>query len=383
MWPLIADKALRIWEAECGHKLPYVKLGVTRRELVEMRGKYKLTSMVAVLVVVLAAGALMLRLMDTPTEAVAENGADEPVATIVNEEGETVPDTRTEADLEAAYQAGETAFFGDQRYIDYVIDRTIEDAPDHVTMYGKTFGVLENGETFGRVAQYVDEDGYLTSYDPDYQPTASRSFASDGALVWVKQSDLFSVNDFSGPVELAYMAAHPQSIQVPLYATPGGEVYEYKTYDEGGLGVWGNIDQISAKYIILNLTDGTDVELSWSDYKKDPSILDQYDAEYLTLSIVGLEASRALGDDKPHEDGDGFWEDPEGKYILLLLRDGSLVTVPMAEYRADMSVIDQYDHVTYYHSVASAEEMKELGVYDEIAEMLSEASVFTFEVPES
>lgn len=344
--------------------------------------KYNLVGVifVAVILTVIAGGALMLHLMETPTSAVAENNADGATSAIVNEEGETVPDTRTEADLEAAYQARETAYEGDRRYIDYAIDRTIEDASDHVEMYGKTFGVLENGETFGRVVQYVDEGGHLVSYDPDYQPTPYLS--SDGALVWFKQSDMLSVNDVSGPVELMYMAAHPQGIQVPLYATPGGEVYEYKNVGEGGIGVWGDIDYISAKYIILNLTDGTDVELLFSDYKKDPSILDQYDAEYLLLSNVSLEAERALGDIKPHDDTDGFWEDPEDKYILLLLRDGSLVTVPMAEYREDMTVIDRYDHVTYYHSVASAEELKELGVYDEIAEMMSETANAVFEVTE-
>ena len=348
-----------------------------------MRGKYKLGGMVALILTVIAAGGLMLHLMDTPTSAVAENNADGETNAIVNEGGETVPDTRTEADLEAAYQAGVTAYEGDWRYIDYVIDRTIEDASDHVEMYGKTFGVLENDETFGRVTQYVDEDGHLESYDPDYQPTASTSFASDGALVWIKQSDLLSVNDFSGPVELAYMAAHPQGVQIPLYATPGGEVYEYKNVGEGGIGVWGDIDYISAKYIILNLTDGTDVELLFSDYKKDPSILDQYDAEYLHLSNVSLEAARALGYDKPHEDGDGFWEDLEGKYLLLLMADGSLKSIPLTEIQSDgYTIVDQYEPVREMASASSVEELKELGVYDEIAEMLSETANAVFEVPE-
>ena len=334
-----------------------------------MRGKYKLAGMVAVILTVIAAGGLILTLMDSPAAAVAENNAEGATTTYVDEAGETVVDTRTDADLEAMYQAGETAFESDQRYVDYVIQRTIEDAPDHVVMYGKTFGVLENGETFGVVVQYVDENGGLMSWSPDYEPTTGMS--SDGALVWIKQSDMLSVNDVSGPIELAYIAAHPSGIQVPLYATPGGEVYEYLTCMEGGIGVWGNIDFIDAKYIILNLTDGTDVELLFSDYKKDPSILDQYDAEYLHLSNVSLEAERALGSDKPHDDTDGFWADPEGKFILLLLRDGSLVTVPLAEYWEDWSIIDQYDHVTISHSVTSAEDLKALGVYDEIAESMS------------
>ena len=175
-----------------------------------MRGKYKLAGMVAVILTVIAAGGFMLHLMDSPAAAVAEDNAeDEATYTIVDDAGDVVEDTRTDADLEAMYQAGEIPNISDTRYLDYVVDRTIEDASDHVTIYGQTFGVLENGEVFGRAARYVGEDGNEYLYRPDWQT----AMTTDGEVGWLY---------FKGDIEPLLNAPTQDHYEWPVYAKPGG-----------------------------------------------------------------------------------------------------------------------------------------------------------------
>ena len=299
-----------------------------------MRGKYKLAGMVAVLLAVVAAGALMLRLMDTPTEAIAENGTDEPAATIVNEEGETVPDTRTEADLEAMYQAGEPAFHGDNRYVEYVRQRDIETAYEVRTFAGKQYGVLENGETFGGPIPYIDEEGHNASFDTDYVTT----FASDGAMVYLRQADEFNVEDINTPGEAAYAAAHPIEVKIPLYAKPGGEVYEYKTRIIGGPSMWSGYDAGELKYLDVTLVDGTQFEVLVQDYKDDPSMLDKYDVRYLIGNDRSLEVSGYVSPGRTFD-----YDTLDGTHLLLKLRDGSVVDIPIDDYYEDPSILDQYE----------------------------------------
>ena len=327
-----------------------------------MRGKYKLAGMVAVILTVIAAGGLMLHLMDSPAAAVAEDNAeDEATYTIVDDAGDVVEDTRTDADLEAAYQAGVPAYEGDQRYIDYVIDRTIEDAPDHVEMYGKTFGVLENGETFGRPASYVDEDGHQTSWEPDYQTAIGTNFASDGALVWIKMRNMLTMDDIHTPGESAYAAAHPRVVQYPLYAKPGGEVYEYKTQTIGGVQTWSEYEKCN--YVVITLVDGTQLEFSMADYLADPSILDDYDVRYLFASNQTLEKSGYVS---PARDRD--YDTLDGAHLLVKLRDNSIVDIPIDDYYANPDILDQYEgnirdiirtekSLTEYETMGVAEEL--------------------------
>ena len=301
-----------------------------------MRGKYRLAGMIAVIVTVIAAGGLMLHLMDTPAAAIAEDNGDGTTYTIVDEAGETVEDTRTDEDLEAAYQAGVPAYEGDWRYIDYVVNRTIEDASDHITMYGKTFGVLENGETFGRPADYVDEAGHLNSWSPDYVTAIGTGFASDGALVWIKMDDMGNMDDIHTPAEAAYAAAHPREYQQPLYAKPGGEVYGYKTWTVGGVQQWSEYEKCN--YVVITLVDGTQLEFSMADYLADPSIIDDYDVRYLYACRQSLEQSGYI-----ERSGDSHYDTLDGTHLLLHLRDGSIVDIPIDDYYANPGILDQYD----------------------------------------
>lgn len=320
-----------------------------------MRGKYKLVGMVAVILTVIAAGGLMLHLMNAPAPAVAEDSAVGVTGTIVDETGQTVEDTRTDEDLEAAYLAGVPAYDGDKRYIDYVIDRTIEDAPGHITMYGKTFGVLENGETFGIAAEYVDEDGQMRTYAPDYEPAIGTFFASDGALVWVRWDDELNASDLNTPGEVKYAAAHPREVQYPLYAKPGGEVYEYKTETVGGLGIFGGGD--SCTYLIVTLVDSTEIELLMEDYKANPSILDQYDVKYLVASDypADQQVKRMPGQEE------GF-DTVNGTHLLVKLRDNSVVDIPIDDYYANPDILDQYDIRDIIRTEKSLAEYEAMGV---------------------
>ena len=78
--------------------------------------KYNLVGVIFVAVVlVMAAAALYIRLTNAGGDEryTAENYEDGATNTIMDESGETVVDTRTDADLEAMYQASETAYEGD------------------------------------------------------------------------------------------------------------------------------------------------------------------------------------------------------------------------------------------------------------------------------
>lgn len=58
---------------------------------------------------------------------------------------------------------------------------------------------------------------------------------------------------------------------------------------------------------------------------------------------------------------------------LLLMTDGSLKSIPLTEVQNEgYGIVDQYDHVCETASASSVEELKELGLYDEVANTMAE-----------
>lgn len=110
-------------------------------------------------------------------------------------------------------------------------DEWISQAKETVTIQGVVYGVLENGETFGYEGpQYIDEDGNLTNYTPDWLS----AFTEDDTYSWMYMKDMYAAleHDSTNIDEaLAMMENPPDPIAIPLYAEPGGgEIIGYFYY---------------------------------------------------------------------------------------------------------------------------------------------------------
>ena len=155
-----------------------------------MRGRIKLAGIVAVFLVVALGIGLALRLADVPASADVKDG-------------------------ETAYAEGW---------------EWLEDAEKTVTIQGMPYGVLENGETYGVSSPtYVNEEGNIDSYEPDWQQV----YADDGTTIgWLHMADLMEIHWPESPEELAEaVGQEEQTISVPLYAKPGvDEIVGYKTF---------------------------------------------------------------------------------------------------------------------------------------------------------